>query len=289
MSRLIAVESVHSDAELHYRDFCNLVRSIREVGIIDPLIVCPGERGGYEVVAGHRRLAAARHLGVAKVQCRVSELDQAGRLAVVVATNVARTATDAIAEAETYSRMVGAGATDAQVAAVSGTSTRHVRTYLALLRLPTQAQRQLAAGKITVADGTALLDLREHPQVIRALLRDRADRRDIHRAVQREVWRLDAQSQRLALISRLRGEGVFVLEEWTRRDRRKGRPVPLGAGPNELDVDADEHRREPCHAAFVSRSAEVTVLCIDPTRHLPVKSFAASRVGRHDRYEGSPR
>jgi ParB/RepB/Spo0J family partition protein len=128
-----------------------LTASVRDVGILQPLVVRQDDDGSYQVVCGHRRLAAARAAGLEAVPVNVVQTDVDAAYAMAVAENLQREDLTPIDEAEAYAEMVKAGHTIEGVAAHVGKSKTHVSMRMQLTSLPQIAQEALRAGAITVA------------------------------------------------------------------------------------------------------------------------------------------
>ncbi|MDZ4825783.1 MAG: ParB/RepB/Spo0J family partition protein, partial [Actinomycetota bacterium] len=133
----------------------------------------PADDGGYIIVAGHRRHAAAQKAGLAEVPCMIRTLTDVERIEIMLVENLQRADLSAIEEAAGYFRLVEHGLSQKELARRIGRSARHVASRLALLELPKVVQDGLHAGSLTVGDGQALLGLREYPEVI-----ERDDRDD---------------------------------------------------------------------------------------------------------------
>ncbi|MCU0267311.1 MAG: ParB/RepB/Spo0J family partition protein [Acidimicrobiales bacterium] len=195
MLSLLPIDSVvPAEDNLRRRtgDVRDLAASIASVGIVEPLLVSPVEGDRYVIVAGHRRHAAAVKAGLGEVPCTIRLLTDAERVEIMLVENLQRCDLSPIEEASGYFRLVEHGLTQRELASRIGRSARHVAARLALLELPKTVQRELHAGTLTVADGQALLGLRDHPEVIDAIVGDEWERRDIERAVLRAQHRLDA-------------------------------------------------------------------------------------------------
>ncbi len=128
-----------------------LTASVREVGILQPLVVRQDGDGRYQVVCGHRRLAAARAAGLETVPISVVAVDPDTAYEMAMAENLQREDLTPIDEAEAYAEMVKAGHTIESVAAHVGKSKTHVSMRMQLTSLPQIAQEALRAGAITVA------------------------------------------------------------------------------------------------------------------------------------------
>jgi len=138
----------------------SLADSIREQGIIQPLIVSKSTVGRYELIAGERRLRAVRMLGLSEVPVVVKEVDDEGLLALALIENVQREDLNAIEEAKALSELVDEfDYSQEEVAKKVGKSRPYVANALRLLKLPQIVQDDLAAGRYTAGHARALLAL----------------------------------------------------------------------------------------------------------------------------------
>lgn len=145
-------------------DIGSLALSIREVGLIQPLVVqqIPGQ-GGYQVVAGHRRLAALQHLKAATALCMIRRdmLPDEELLAMLV-ENGQRAGLDPIEEARALQRLKRSGMTEKEIAAKVGRSAGTVRSRLDLLQLPIEEQEEVRAGHYSLQHAQRLVrDVRQ--------------------------------------------------------------------------------------------------------------------------------
>ena len=128
-----------------------LEASIRENGVVSALTVRSDGNGGFVLVAGERRLRAAKRAGLKQVPVVVR--DGSGALAAAVAENLIRTDLDPIETARGLQRLAEAEklGTHKQLAARIGKSANYVSERLRLLQLPEGAQEAIAVGKVPVA------------------------------------------------------------------------------------------------------------------------------------------
>lgn len=146
-----------------------LAASIREHGLIQPLIVTAGE-DGYELIAGERRWRAARLAGLARVPVIVTEASDRGKLELALVENLQRTDLNPLEAAAAYEQLVADfGLTHAEVAERVGKSRVTVSKAVRLLRLPEAAKAALADGRITEGHAHALTGLEEAQDCQRAL------------------------------------------------------------------------------------------------------------------------
>jgi len=137
-----------------------LAQSIREVGIIQPLIVRPLSEGKYEVIAGERRLRAARIAGLTSVPVVVRSASPESTLEIALIENIQREDIGPIECAKAYRRLIDEfGLTQEQVADKVGKARTSVANTLRLLRLPKKVIAGLESGAITEGHARALLAL----------------------------------------------------------------------------------------------------------------------------------
>jgi len=137
-----------------------LVESIREKGLLQPLLVRPkGE--GYELVAGERRYRAALEAGLREVPVLIRDLTDREALELALVENLQREDLSPVEEALGYRRLLEMGLTQEEVARRVGKARSTVANALRLLQLPEEALRALEEGRITPGHARALLMLPE--------------------------------------------------------------------------------------------------------------------------------
>jgi ParB family transcriptional regulator, chromosome partitioning protein len=137
-----------------------LAQSIREKGILQPLLVRPvvGEEAAFEVVAGERRWRAAQRVGMHEVPVIVRALADSEALEIALVENLQREDLSPLDEAEAYSRLTGEfGRTQASLAEAVGKSRSHIANTLRLLSLPLPVRRRLDEGELSAGHARALL------------------------------------------------------------------------------------------------------------------------------------
>jgi ParB family chromosome partitioning protein len=135
--------------EIDDEELASLAGSIRELGLIQPLTVTPCDDGTFEVVAGHRRLLAARMVGLMEVPC-VVERDAERLDAVKMHENLERAELKPLEEAQFYVELYERLGDVDKVAATVRRSRVHVENRMALLGGYDAVREALAAGKITL-------------------------------------------------------------------------------------------------------------------------------------------
>lgn len=123
-------------------DLADLEGSIRTLGVLQPIVVRPAV-DGWEVVAGRRRLAAARAAGLTEVPCVVRNLDDDGAADVALAENLHRRSLSPIEEGLAYAKLRDRGLTQQEIADRVGRSQAHVSRILRVLELPAELREKV--------------------------------------------------------------------------------------------------------------------------------------------------
>jgi len=135
-----------------------LADSIREVGVLQPVLVRPVGEGEYELIAGERRWRAARRVGLQTIPALVRETDDAAALEHALVENLHRDNLNPLEEAAAYQQLIeDFGLTHDEVAARVGRSRATVSNTLRLMQLPPAIQKTLQDGKLTMGHARALL------------------------------------------------------------------------------------------------------------------------------------
>jgi ParB family transcriptional regulator, chromosome partitioning protein len=134
-----------------------LAHSIREFGVLQPVVVRPSD-GGYELVMGERRLRAARLAGLDTVPAIVRSTADDAMLRDALLENIHRTQLNPLEEAAAYQQLLEEfGATHDELAHRIGRSRPHVSNTVRLLQLPIPVQRRVAVGVLSAGHARALL------------------------------------------------------------------------------------------------------------------------------------
>ena len=197
MFELVEIDRLVGAADNLRRNVGNvteLAASIRSIGVLEPLLVTPAV-DGFAVVAGHRRLAAARKAGLEVVPCVVREMSEVERVIALVVENEQRSDLSPIESAEGYFRLIDMGVTQKELAKKVVRSAKHVASRLALLELPRSVRGQVHAGRLGLGAAAALLALVDEPQVIEEIAA--GDPADVERAVLRHQARSAQRAEQL--------------------------------------------------------------------------------------------
>ncbi len=150
----------------------DLVTSIKEHGIIQPLVVSPRADGLFELIAGERRLRAAKIAEFAEVPAIVRDATEQQKLELAIIENVQRRDLNPIEEARAYQRLCGEfNLTQDQVGERVGKSRPQVSNTIRLLELEPEIQDALAQEKISRSNARTLLSIPDAAQRLELLKR----------------------------------------------------------------------------------------------------------------------
>lgn len=135
-----------------------LAESIKQHGVLQPLLVRPIPSGGYQLVAGERRWRACRMAGLNKVPVVIKELTDTETMEIAIIENLQREDLNPIEEAEGLQALIDkCGYTQEEVAASVGKSRPAIANSLRLLRLPQEVRDMTKNGEISAGHARALL------------------------------------------------------------------------------------------------------------------------------------
>lgn len=216
-----------------------LADSIREQGILQPVVVRPRAAGGYELIAGERRWRAAREAGVERLPALVREADDRDSLLLALVENVAREQLSPVEEARAYAVLVDEFALSlGEVARRVGRSKPAVSNRMRLLDLPEDVLALVEEGRLTEGHARAVLAVPGHEERRRLASRIDAEGLSVRAAERLARWAGAATKRRRAPRAPVHPE---LVERATDAARRlTGRSARVVAGRVELPF-ADEH------------------------------------------------
>ncbi len=145
-------------------DIESLAQSLREKGLIQPLLVRPLKNGTYQIVAGERRWRAAQRAGLHDVPAIVRELDDKDTLELAIVENVQRSDLTPLEEAQAYRMLMDEFSyTQQQLAESIGKSRSHIANTLRLMSLPDSVKEHIEQGTLSAGHARALVAT-ENPQ-----------------------------------------------------------------------------------------------------------------------------
>ncbi len=147
-------------------ELAELAASIRSLGVVQPIVVRPAPddaEAPWELIAGERRLRAARLAGVETIPALVRPASEAASLEIALAENVAREDLNAIEEALAFAALADEfGLTHERIGELVGKSRVAVTNVLRLLDLPDEVRELIERGELSEGHGRALLGLADH-------------------------------------------------------------------------------------------------------------------------------
>ncbi|MGN7948879.1 ParB/RepB/Spo0J family partition protein [Microbacterium sp. 22215] len=150
-------------------DLAELVHSVREFGVLQPVVVRKNTDGEYELIMGERRTRAAREAGLAAIPAVVRETADEDLLRDALLENLHRSELNPLEEASAYQQLLeDFGITQEELATRIGRSRPQISNTIRLLKLPVPVQQRVAAGVLTAGHARAILSL-ETPEAMQRL------------------------------------------------------------------------------------------------------------------------
>ncbi|SFU13799.1 ParB/RepB/Spo0J family partition protein [Sedimentitalea nanhaiensis] len=152
-------------------DLDDLTASIKEKGVLQPLIVRPSANGMYEIVAGERRWRASQQAQLHEIPVLVREFDDVEVLEVAIIENIQRADLNAMEEAAGYRQLMeNFGHTQEKLAEALGKSRSHIANLMRLLNLPADVQTLVRDGKLSAGHARTLITAPNPSDLARAIL-----------------------------------------------------------------------------------------------------------------------
>ena len=223
-----------------------LADSIREHGVITPLIVSPIDNGRYKIIAGERRWRAARIAGVNKLPVVIKELSKKEIAEIALVENLQREDLNAIEEAKGYKRLMEEfDMTQAVLAQRVGKSRPVVANAIRLLSLPEEVVDMLEKGEITPGHGKVLLGVEGSDALIKLAGVCKNEGISV-RELERLVKKLDAP----APVKKQKDINITALER--KMTEALGRKVKVNGDANKGKVSIEYYSTEDLNRLFDS-------------------------------------
>ena len=170
-------------------DLAELTHSVREFGVLQPVVVRVNEDGAFELIMGERRTRAARAAGVDTIPAIVRETSDDELLRDALLENLHRSELNPLEEASAYQQLLeDFGITQEQLADRIGRSRPQISNTIRLLRLPVAVQQRVAAGVLSAGHARALLSLSDPEEMQRVA--DKVVKEDLSVRATEEVAKL---------------------------------------------------------------------------------------------------
>ena len=209
-----------------------LADSIREHGLLQPILVRPLSTGGYQIVAGERRWRAARMLGMDEVPVNIRELSDSETMQIAIIENLQRENLNPVEEAEGYRQLLDKyGMTQEKVAKMVGKSRSAIANAVRLLELPERVLKMLENGDISSGHARALLGFEDEEMLIATALRA-ADGGLTVRQVEKAAQKSAEHSDEAAASASNKKIDNYFKEMELSLNERLGRKVKVDYGKN---------------------------------------------------------
>jgi ParB family transcriptional regulator, chromosome partitioning protein len=174
-------------------DLQDLASSIRQHGIVQPVVVRPVTDGKFEIIAGERRWRAAQLAGLNEIPVLIREVDDRTALELAIVENVQRADLNPLEEALGYEQLIAEhGYTQNDLGEIIGKSRSHVANSLRLLKLPDLVRDMITGGSLSAGHARALIPTSDPVGLARAIVAKGLSVRDAERMAQNNIR---AQSQ----------------------------------------------------------------------------------------------
>jgi ParB family transcriptional regulator, chromosome partitioning protein len=182
----VPVSAIRPNAHQPRRNFSEasireLAASIREVGILQPLVIRSTETG-FELIAGERRLRAAKEAGLDRIPVLIRQAEESESMEMALVENLQREDLNPLETASAYQALMdGFGLTKDQLAHRLGKSRAAVTNTLRLTRLPKSIQEMVLAEKLSEGHARALLGLESEEHMLRVARRVQAEKLSVRK------------------------------------------------------------------------------------------------------------
>jgi ParB family transcriptional regulator, chromosome partitioning protein len=218
-----------------------LTASVREVGVLQPVLVRQTGEGAYELIAGERRWRAAKRAGLPTIPAIIKDVSEHGRVEQALIENLHRADLGPLEEAGAYQQLIeDFGLTHEQLSVRVGKSRAAITNALRLFQLPPAVQKLVADNQLTAGHARALLgtpDRAFQEALARRAVAEELSVRAVEEAVKTRNELGGTSPERLAAGSRLRPPGVLELEELLSSHLDTRVKVHLGAKKGRVTID----------------------------------------------------
>ena len=169
-------------------DLQDLASSIRQHGIVQPVVARPRPEGKFEIIAGERRWRAAQLAGLNEIPVIIREVDDRTALELAIVENVQRADLNAVEEALGYEQLIAEhGYTQNDLGEIIGKSRSHVANSLRLLKLPDLVRDMITSGTLSAGHARALIPTSDPVGLARTIVAKGLSVRDAERIAQNNI------------------------------------------------------------------------------------------------------
>ncbi|THF50303.1 ParB/RepB/Spo0J family partition protein [Allorhizobium terrae] len=180
-----------------------LAGSIRQHGIVQPVVVRTVGAGRYEIIAGERRWRAAQLAGLVEIPVIIRDVDDRTALELAIVENVQRADLNPLEEAMGYDQLIeDHGYTQNDLGEIIGKSRSHVANSLRLLKLPEPVRDMLADGSLSAGHARALVSTSDPTALARQIVAKGMSVRDAERLAQNDIRGVSQNRQAAAAQSK---------------------------------------------------------------------------------------
>lgn len=240
----IPLEQIHPDRGNPRRTFDEaaleeLAASLKNQGVLQPILVRKDSRGGFRIIAGERRWRAAQRAGLKEIPALVKEASDAEAYELALVENIQRADLSPLEEAEAYRRLVEERRlTQEQIADRVGKDRSTVANALRLLALPNEVKQLLAEGDLDMGHARALLGLSKGAETVslaRAVVTEKLTVRETEARV--KAARGGTAPVKKKAQAKASPEARRLVEDLQRRLGTKVRLIERGGGKGTLEVE----------------------------------------------------
>jgi ParB family transcriptional regulator, chromosome partitioning protein len=191
--RMVPIEHVSRNPKNPRRSFDegelqDLASSIRQHGIVQPVVVRPRGVDQFEIIAGERRWRAAQLAGLVEIPVIVRDVDDRTALEIAIVENVQRSDLNPLEEALGYDQLIAEhGYTQNDLGEIIGKSRSHVANSLRLLKLPEPVRDMLAGGSLSAGHARALITTSDPVSLARTIIAKGMSVRDAEKLAQNDI------------------------------------------------------------------------------------------------------
>ncbi|MEQ8480782.1 MAG: ParB/RepB/Spo0J family partition protein [Hoeflea sp.] len=191
--RMIPIEHVTRNPRNPRRNFAaaeleDLSRSIRQHGVVQPVVVRSAGAERFEIIAGERRWRASQMAGLVEIPVIVRDVDDKTALEIAIVENVQRADLNPLEEAQGYEQLIAQyGYTQNDLGEVIGKSRSHVANSLRLLKLPEQVRSMLAEGALSAGHARAIVSTSDPAALARRIVDGGLSVRDAEKLAQKDA------------------------------------------------------------------------------------------------------